>query len=364
MPKKNLLNTGVYPAFSGYRKVGMYPEKNCEKGDVIVVARGVGGTGDVKLTKFDCFLTNISIRIGLNENICSNNYFYYKYLRTTLRFLRTGSAQPQITINDLKSLDVSLPLLPEQKAIASILSSIDHKIENNLAMNLTLEEMAMALYKHWFVDFGPFQDGKFVDSELGEIPEGWEVKTIGDVAQVNKRSLKKDHNYSEINYIDISSVGTGLVESYNTIAADKAPSRAKRILKDGDIVWSTVRPTRRSYFLALGFPENTVVSTGFAVISPVKVPYAYLYPLTFTVSFVDYLDSRSTGAAYPAVTGKVFEQAKIIVPDSEILNEYSEIVSVYYKKISLNLEENQTLIEQRDYLSPKLISGEVRVNKI
>ena len=88
------------------------------------------------------------------------------------------SGRQRMAKEAFQNLELEIPPLPEQKAIAQILSAIDDKIENNLAINKTLEEMAMALYKHWFVDFGPFQDGAFVESELGEIPEGWEVKTI------------------------------------------------------------------------------------------------------------------------------------------------------------------------------------------
>src|SRR5690554_1827845 len=331
------------------------------KGTVLLSSRAPIGYLAIALNEIR---TNQGFKsLVVNQEFCYNEFIYYLLKNNVDVLLQnaSGSTFQEISGNVVKGLSFPIPPLPEQRAIASILSTIDDQIENNLAMNKTLEEMAMALYKHWFVDFGPFQEGNFVESELGEIPEGWEVKELKDVAKVNQRSLKKDHSFNEINYIDISSVGTGLVENNNIIESGKAPSRAKRLLNDGDIVWSTVRPTRRSYFLALGYAENTVVSTGFAVISPVKVPYSYLYPLTCTQEFVDYLDSRSTGAAYPAVTGKVFEQARIIVPSKKSLDEYSEIVSNYYRKISANLEENQTLIAQRDALLPKLVSGEVRV---
>ena len=89
-----------------------------------------------------------------------------------------GSTMPMLNKSDFGKIEIEIPEIEEQKSIASILSALDDKIELNLQMNKTLEEMAMALYKHWFVDFGPFQDGEFVDSELGEIPKGWEVKTI------------------------------------------------------------------------------------------------------------------------------------------------------------------------------------------
>ncbi|WP_180272312.1 restriction endonuclease subunit S, partial [Maribacter sp. 4U21] len=97
----------------------------------------------------------------------NNGFLYY------IAFTATGSAnQASITLKDIFNFEFELPDFPEQQAIASILSAIDDKIENNLAMNKTLENMAMALYKHWFVDFGPFQEGEFIGSELGEIPEG------------------------------------------------------------------------------------------------------------------------------------------------------------------------------------------------
>ena len=115
MPKKDKLNTGSHPTYSGYRYQYTYPEINCKKDDIIVVARGVGGTGDVKIVKEDCYLTNLSIKIDLDLAIVDRQYFYYNYLPTTLRYLDSGSAQSQITINDLSSISISLPPLTTQK---------------------------------------------------------------------------------------------------------------------------------------------------------------------------------------------------------------------------------------------------------
>jgi len=100
-----------------------------------VVARGVGGTGDVKISSEDCFLTNLSIAVELDNKICEPLYFYYKYKLSNLRYLDTGSAQSQITIDDLKRLSLKLPPLEEQKRITEILSSIDYKIELNRRIN-------------------------------------------------------------------------------------------------------------------------------------------------------------------------------------------------------------------------------------
>ena len=143
-------NNGSYPIWSGYRNVGFATTYNCRKGTIIVVARGVGGTGDVKISSEDCFLTNLSIAVELDNKICEPLYFYYKYKLSNLRYLDTGSAQSQITIDDLKRLSLKLPPLEEQKRITEILSSIDYKIELNRRINDNLEQQAQALFDHYF----------------------------------------------------------------------------------------------------------------------------------------------------------------------------------------------------------------------
>jgi len=277
--------------------------------------------------------------------------------------VKTGTSIPHISLGQVGDFEITLPPLPEQKAIASILSALDDKIENNLAMNKTLEDMAMALYKHWFVDFVPFQEGRFIDSELGLIPEGWEVKLIKEVADVNSRSIKKGTAPKRITYIDIASANIGWVSEVESMHFSDAPSRARRIIDDGDIVWSTVRPNRKSRFLSLDFEKDTIVSTGFAVISPKVVPYSYLYPHCCTDDFTDYLVSRATGSSYPAVTGKIFEQALIILPSKLILSAYDKLTKPYYQRFASNNVENKTLTNLRDTLLPKLISGEVRLKE-
>ena len=131
-------NNGRYPIYSGYRYVGFTDTFNCKKGTVIVVARGVGGTGDVKLVKEDCFLTNLSIAVVLNTSICLPEYFYYQYSIKNLKYLDSGSAQSQITIDDLKRLELQLPPITTQQRIVNILTALDDKIELNNRINHNL----------------------------------------------------------------------------------------------------------------------------------------------------------------------------------------------------------------------------------
>ncbi|MDR5589019.1 restriction endonuclease subunit S [Salegentibacter agarivorans] len=337
------------------------------KGDILMALTGATIGKIARYTENETILQNY--RVGnffpLDEDVFSKDYLYHflrsKNFYNQILAGQTQSAQQNIGKEDINKMSILVPPIKEQKSIASILSALDDKIELNLQMNKTLEEMAMAIYKHWFVDFGPFQDGEFVDSELGEIPKGWEVKNIKEIAEVNSKSISKNSKIDIIEYIDIASVGEGLVENIQPILLSEAPSRARRIISDGDIVWSTVRPNRKSRFLALGFNNRTIVSTGFAVTSPKTVPYSFLYPFTCTENFVDYLVSRATGSSYPAVTGKIFEEAKLVVPTQNILEKYNEIAEPLYLQFSKNNMENQTLTQLRDTLLPKLISGEVRV---
>lgn len=139
MPKKEKITpTGKYPIFSGYRIVGYYDEYNLEKDCLVVVARGVGGTGDVKLTPSKCYLTNLSIAVIPNEQMVRTQYLYYYFLLNNLRYLDSGSAQSQITINDLSKVSLPIPPIPTQDKIVSVLRSLDAKIKANAEINNNL----------------------------------------------------------------------------------------------------------------------------------------------------------------------------------------------------------------------------------
>ena len=126
---------GKYPIWSGYRYVGMADSFNCFKGTMVVVARGVGGTGDVKIAKEDCYLTNLSISVDVNTKVCNPYYLHYKYSIKNLRYLDSGSAQSQITIDALKNLVIEIPPLAYQNKIVDVLKSLDDKIEVNRRIN-------------------------------------------------------------------------------------------------------------------------------------------------------------------------------------------------------------------------------------
>ena len=139
MPKKSeIKETGRYPIYSGYRYVGYYDDYNTEANQLIIVARGVGGTGDVKLTNERCYLTNLSISAQLDENVALPQYLYYYFSLRNLRYLDSGSAQSQITISDLQKVEIPLPNIENQIKLVNCLGVLDYKIRTNEVINNNL----------------------------------------------------------------------------------------------------------------------------------------------------------------------------------------------------------------------------------
>lgn len=361
MPDKHKLGSGDSVVFSGYKYLDKYPEANCKKGDVIVVARGVGGTGDVKIVKRDCYLTNLSIKIDFNKDSKINpEFFYYMHKANNLRHLDSGSAQSQITITDLKRYVFSAPPIGTQNNIVKQIRSIDEFILINNQRIQILEKIAQRLYEEWFVDFKfpGHEKVKMVDSKIGKIPEGWKISNLGKVAELNNKSTKGTRENDIIRYIDIRSVSTGSVDTITNVEYKNAPSRARRLVSHGNIIVATVRPNRRSFALILEPKLRTVASTGFAVISPM-IPFSYCYLFLSQQSYTDYLTNNAKGSTYPAVSIDDFKKSKILIPNAELLNEFHLKVEPTLRLKNNLLAKNKILKETRDLLLPRLISGEI-----
>ncbi len=276
---------------------------------------------------------------------------------------------------------VPLPSLTEQEAIAEILGALDDKIELNRKMNATLDELARTIFRSWFVNFDPvrakmegrepfgmdaetaalFPD-RLEESPLGPIPEGWEAKRIDELADINKSSLKASDEWETIRYVDISSTRQGDITETTTYRRGDEPSRAKRRLSHGDTALSTVRPNRRSYFLALDPPDDLIASTGFAIVSPTMVPWSFIHSGLTQDAVFDTLGNLADGGAYPAVRPSVIGELTVNVPtDERLMNAYHGIAGSLYELAARNREESRTLAELRDTLLPELISGRTRV---
>ena len=329
MPKKEKLGLGVYPTFSGYKYQHKYPDFNCEKGDVIVVARGVGGTGDVKIVKERCYLTNLSIKINLEEERVDKKYFYYSFYMETLRYLDSGSAQSQITIKDLERIILLLPPLPEQKAIASVLSSLDDKIDLLHRQNKTLEAMAETLFRQWFLPAeASAQVG--VDGKLGDV-----------IDLVYGKGLKEEIRTGA----GFPVVGSSGIVGYHSEYFVEGPGIVigrKGTLGKVIYLWDNFFPIDTTYFV-----KSKLDSKGLY----------YEYFLLKTLNFED----MNSDSAVPGLNRDIALLSEIKIPRTESIKEFDIQCSNIFKKILGNNKQIHTLEKLRDTLLPKLMSGEVRV---
>jgi type I restriction enzyme S subunit len=239
-----------------------------------------------------------------------------------------------------------------------VLSAYDELIENNRRRMGLLEEAARLLYREWFVRlrFPGHEHARITNG----IPEGWEKKRLDAIAEVNRATLPSGYD-GEIEYVDIASVVPGQIAETTTLAFQDAPSRARRIVQHGDVIWSCVRPNRRSHAVIWKPAENLIVSTGFAVITPKGAPSTFIYFATTTDAFVGYLDNHARGAAYPAVVAADFERAEILVPPKPLLELFDEFTEPTFSQMFNLRQQNQKLRAARDLLLPRLMSGEIAV---
>ena len=320
-------------------------------------------------------------RIGLVENIANNvdKYFLYWIMRTPAyqSFIATHSSGTTVHHTSPKGIGnyiFKLPPLDDQRRIASILSSLDRKIELNNKINAGLEEMAQAIFKNWFVDFEPFKDGKFVDSELGMIPEGWKVSQIADIPHIletGKRpkggavekgipSVGAEHvkgmcayDYSKNKYINCefaAKLKTGKINGYELM-----------IYKDGG---------KPGYFI----PNFSIFGEGY----PFENCYLneHVFKLDFdgdkgynifcyfffkTEQIMNYFNAQGAKAAIPGINKKDVENIYMFSPDNEFVIKFGEFAYPLFKQMLKNAKANRTLSLLRDTLLPRLMSGEIEV---
>ncbi len=295
------------------------------------------------------------------------------------------TVQATLNLKEIRQLPIPWPPKKSGDAIAAFGKVLDDKIELNRRVNATLEAMARALFQSWFVDFDPVRaklDGRppaaldpataalfpeqFAHGEYDMIPVGWRHVAIEEVCAINAWTLGKNDDLETLEYVEISEVSRGNIANIATYPRGEEPSRARRRLRHGDTVLSTVRPDRGSYFLALNPPENRVASTGFAVLTPTKVPWSFLHAALTQPEVSDHLGQMADGGAYPAVRPEIIGAIQVALPNEpRILEAFHRTCAPLFEQAEDNRAQSRTLATLRDTLLPKLLpkllSGELNV---
>lgn len=365
MPKKEDLVDAGYPVFSGYGIVGASTKFHYEKPQIVVVARGVGGTGDVKLSPPFCFLTNLSIAVLPEDERIHKPFLYYRLAGPGLWELRTGSAQAQITIERLRTYRIELPPFDTQIRIASILGAYDDLIEVNRRRIALLEGMARRLFDEWFVRFRfpGHQHHAIVETPDGSLPDGWAMRRIGETTAYLSRGIAPKYDETSTSLVVSQKCIRNQRLSLAPARTQSKPVPTEKLVQPGDIL---------------------INSTGVGTLG--RVAQAEIVPSGLTVdSHVTIvrpdprLDRDFFGHALLRME-PVFERLGVGATGQTELNR-SRVADVVFAEPPLSLQtafgrqarplrllafqlarQNDIAKASRDLLLPRLISGELTVS--
>lgn len=327
-----------------YSEAGLAQSRLWQAGTLcITIAANIAETGI--LTFPACFPDSV-VGFIADETKCDVYFveYMFRYLRSRIQHEASGSVQDNINLATLNRLEFPTPSLPEQRAIAGILGALDDKIELNRCMNRTLESMARAVFRQWFVD--------------GEDVEGWEVGRLGDVAENIRRSANADEIDSETHYIGLEHMPRRSIALSEWGNASELASN-KFVFKEGEFLFGKLRP----YFHKVGIaPIDGVCSTDILVIAPKSADwYGFALGHISSVELVNYTNAASTGTKMPRTNWSDIANYEVAIPPVEKAKEFSEIFLPIAQRIRANIMESRTLASLRDTLLPKLMRGEVRV---
>jgi len=364
---------GRFRVFGTNGPIGWHDEALCTHPSIVIGRKGA--YRGVHYSPAPFFVIDTAFYLEPKTNI-DVRWAYYELLTQDIIGMDSGSAIPSTSREAFYSLPVRVPPPDEQRAIARILGTLDDKIELNRRMNVTLEAMARALFKSWFVDFYPvrakaegrdpglpkpiadlFPD-RLVASELGEIPEGWSVGTIGDVAVHARRGVQPSEIDASTPYIALEHMPKRCIALSEWAAGDGLKSNKFRF-KRGEILFGKLRP----YFHKVGVaPVDGVCSTDIVVVTPREDGwFGFVLGHVSSTAFVEYTNAGSTGTKMPRTSWGEMARYPVVIPSANIGEAFSAQIRSAIDRIIASIHESRTLAALRDTLLPKLISGEIRV---
>lgn len=340
-----------------YSDLDLPADKLIEKGDLIYAWSATFGPYIWKGAKSIYHYHIWKIICG--EGVLDKHFFYYKlkYISDSIKGKGTGSIFTHITKSLIEGFESNFPEYSEQRRIAEILSALDEKIELNLEMNRTLERIAQATFKHWFVDFQfPGFDGELVDG----LPKGWRNGKLADISTNFRKSVNPKDVDSDTPYFGLEHLPQKSIALSDWGKADDAES-LKSKLNAGDILFGKIRP----YFHKVGIaPIDGICSTDILVIQAKKKEFFGLALTHFSSeAVVKYATLLSNGAKMPRTSWNDLANYEIVIPTENIAEKFSELIYSLTERIKNNIFENKTLTQIRDGLLPKLMSGKIRVGE-
>ena len=325
--------------------------------NTVTVAMYGATAGKSCIVKVPMTTNQACCNLTINDEVADYEFVYYtlKNDYTTLASLANGGAQQNLNAQIIKDYVLQMPSLADQRRIASILSSLDRKIELNNKINADLEEMAQAIFKNWFVDFEPFKNGKFVDSELGMIPEGWKVGTLADIAEITMGQSPAGNSLNEnregmIFYQGSSDFG------FRFPSIRVFTTEPKRLAVANSVLFSVRAPVGDINVAK----EECCIGRGVASIKSKYGHDSYLfYTMKSLHKLFDSFDGE--GTVFGSINKKTLSAIQILLPSDGIVEQFNNIASSFDDRIRSLSDESSRLSLLRDTLLPRLMSGELEV---
>lgn len=304
---------------------------------------------------------------------CDALFLYYllKYKKNDIELIANGSTFQEVSGTALKNFEVSLPPLDEQRKIAGILSALDDKIELNNKINRNLEAQAQAIFKSWFIDFEPFKNSKFIDSELGRIPEGWKVYRLSELCKIITKgttptTLKRSFKNKGINFIKAENISNNhLIDktklAFIDIQTHELLSRSQ--LKPFDILF-TIAGTIGRFAIVLPdiIPANT--NQAIAIIRCKDIYTLLVYSMFLCGNHLTYFNSKVVQAVQANLSLSTIGSLPMLLPPKAVVERYISIVYPLFKLTFDNSDESSHLAQLRNTLLPKLMTGKVNISDI
>ena len=371
------LADGSYPLY-GSGGIMRYVEKPLYEEESILIPRK-GTLSNLFYLNEPFWSVDTMFYSQINKELALPKYLYYTLKTFDLASLNVGSAVPSLTTQVLNEVLVSVPDLPTQTAIAEILSSLDDKIELNNKINQELENLAQTLFKQWFIDFEfPNENGKpykssggaLVDSELGQIPKGWEVVNFKDTIEkyIDNRGktppvISDGIPIVEVKHMSDSSIFPSL-KTQKFVSQEVYENWFRAYLEEDDLLMSTVGTIGRLNIT----PKDEIFAIAQNVLGlrfkKEILTQLYMFCLMRSKLFNDEINSRLIITVQASIKRSDLEKIPVVIPDYSILNNFDIQVRTLFDEISNLTKENQELTNLRDTLLPKLISGELEVADI
>ena len=342
-------------------------EFSLRDGDIVIGMDGSRvGKNRAQVAKSDLPLL-IAQRVACirhNDKSCQEFLYYLIFSDRFVEYINaihTGTSIPHVSLKQIGDFPVKLPPVDEQIRISKVLRSLDNKISINNRINHNLEEQAQALFKSWFVDFEPFQDGSFVDSEFGAIPKGWDVIPLGDILNYHKRTINPqkypDTVFTHYSLPAFDNSKEPEVQKGSEIMSNKI------IVENKMILFSKLNPRIKRLWFIDNIPSDSICSTEFIAYKAKEdfmAPFCWCY--LNGKGFYDSVLSVVNGATGSHQRFHAEETLKYLIPfNREVVLTFSKLVAPILQTILNNESENKALKKTRDTLLPKLFSGEIAV---